>query len=67
MTTAKTVTKYNIDMETTKEVPVQVYGKGSRPCRACGRFRGIIRKYDMNLCRRCFREYADDLGFAVYD
>jgi small subunit ribosomal protein S29e len=36
-------------------------------CRACGRFRGIIYKYDMHICRRCFREYANDIGFQVYD
>jgi len=43
------------------------YGKGSRSCRACFSFRGIIRKYDMMICRRCFREYAKDIGFQVYD
>lgn len=43
------------------------YGKGSRSCRACHTFRGIIRKYDMMICRRCFREYAGDIGFQVYD
>ena len=24
---------------------------------------GVIRKYAMMICRRCFREYANDIGF----
>lgn len=23
----------------------------------------IIRKYGLNICRKCFREYATDIGF----
>ncbi|KHN69862.1 ribosomal protein S29 [Ordospora colligata] len=40
-------------------------GKGSRSCVACFTYRGIIRS--LGLCRRCFKEYAKDLGFAIYD
>jgi small subunit ribosomal protein S29e len=43
------------------------FGKGSRSCRACFTHRGLIRKYDLMICRRCFREYAGDIGFRVYD
>jgi small subunit ribosomal protein S29e len=39
----------------------------SKMCRACSGFRGIIFKYDMTICRRCFREYAKDIGFNIYD
>ena len=39
------------------------YGKGSRACRVCGAKQGLIRKYGMNMCRRCFRERANDIGF----
>lgn len=42
-------------------------GKGSRSCRACFNHRGLIRKYDLYLCRRCFREYAGDIGFKKLD
>lgn len=28
--------------------------------------RGIIRKYDLMYCRRCFREVARDIGFHKY-
>jgi len=38
-------------------------GKGLRKCRICGTSRGLIRSYDLYICRRCFREVAKDLGF----
>eukprot|EP00179_Madagascaria_erythrocladioides_P017433 CAMPEP_0198338734 /NCGR_PEP_ID=MMETSP1450-20131203/36650_1 /TAXON_ID=753684 ORGANISM="Madagascaria erythrocladiodes, Strain CCMP3234" /NCGR_SAMPLE_ID=MMETSP1450 /ASSEMBLY_ACC=CAM_ASM_001115 /LENGTH=54 /DNA_ID=CAMNT_0044043629 /DNA_START=20 /DNA_END=184 /DNA_ORIENTATION=+ len=42
------------------------YGKGSRQCRACGCRSGLIRKYNLYVCRRCFRERAKDIGFVKY-
>ncbi|UKZ93997.1 40S ribosomal protein uS14 [Trichoderma asperellum] len=39
------------------------YGKGSRQCRVCKHKAGLIRKYDLDLCRQCFREKAKDIGF----
>ncbi|KAL4003849.1 Ribosomal protein S14p/S29e family protein [Acanthocheilonema viteae] len=39
------------------------YGPGSRSCRVCSNHHGLIRKYGLNMCRRCFREYASDIGF----
>ncbi|KAF7728089.1 40S ribosomal protein S29 [Apophysomyces ossiformis] len=39
------------------------YGKGSRQCRVCAHRAGLIRKYNLNICRQCFREYANDIGF----
>ncbi|VDN55186.1 unnamed protein product [Dracunculus medinensis] len=39
------------------------YGPGSRSCRVCSNHHGLIRKYGLNMCRRCFREYAKDIGF----
>ncbi|KOS19183.1 40S ribosomal protein S29 [Escovopsis weberi] len=39
------------------------YGKGSRSCRVCKHTAGLIRKYDLNLCRQCFREKSKDIGF----
>ena len=46
----------------------------SHPCsrlavprsRVCNNRRGIIRKYGLDICRRCFREYAADIGFTKY-
>ena len=42
------------------------YGKGSRQCRVCAAHQGLIRKYHMFICRRCFRERANDIGFVKY-
>ncbi len=44
----------------------RTYGKDSRCCRVCRNTHGLIRKYDLNVCRRCFRENADNLGFVKY-
>jgi small subunit ribosomal protein S14 len=41
-------------------------GTSLRKCERCGRLRGHIRKYGLNLCRQCFREIATDLGFKKY-
>jgi small subunit ribosomal protein S29e len=41
----------------------KTYGPGSRLCRRCGNGHGIIRKYSMMLCRRCFRENCVAIGF----
>jgi small subunit ribosomal protein S14 len=42
------------------------FGKGSLPCRRCGQNGAVIRKYGLNLCRQCFRELAESLGFKKY-
>jgi len=43
------------------------YGPGSRTCRACANKHGLVRKYGLNLCRQCFREYSADIGFKKLD
>jgi small subunit ribosomal protein S14 len=35
-------------------------------CRRCGRKQGLVGKYDINLCRQCFREVARSMGFKKY-
>jgi len=37
-----------------------------RECRRCERKQGLVGKYDINLCRQCFREVARDMGFRKY-
>lgn len=44
-------------------VEMRYRGKGGRVCRICGTSRGLIRKYGLNVCRRCFREVGEKLGF----
>ncbi|XP_036358317.1 40S ribosomal protein S29-like isoform X2 [Octopus sinensis] len=39
------------------------FGPGSRQCRVCANTHGVIRKYSLFMCRRCFREYSNDIGF----
>ncbi len=41
--------------------------KRSRKCRFCGAQRGLIRKYNLYICRRCFNDNAEELGFKKYD
>lgn len=41
-------------------------GEESRVCRICGNKNGVIRKYGLNICRKCFREKAEELGFKKY-
>ena len=41
-------------------------GRGTRKCRFCGNARGIVRRYGLNICRRCFREVGEEVGFRKY-
>ncbi|KAL8168607.1 UNVERIFIED_CONTAM: hypothetical protein K2H54_007815 [Gekko kuhli] len=43
------------------------FGQGSRSCRVCSNRHGLIRKYGLNMCRQCFRQYARDIGFVKMD
>lgn len=41
-------------------------GKGKRKCRFCGNARGMVRSFGLQVCRRCFREVGEKLGFRKY-
>ena len=41
-------------------------GARNHPCRRCGRTGGHISKYNIDLCRHCFREIAAKIGFKKY-
>lgn len=43
--------------------PDSLHNFSSYCSRVCKNTHGLIRKYGLNMCRRCFREYADDIGF----
>ncbi|KAB0373200.1 hypothetical protein FD755_014859 [Muntiacus reevesi] len=43
------------------------FSQGSRSCRVCLNQLGLIRKYGVNMCRQCFRQYAKDIGFIKLD
>ncbi|MBI4043788.1 MAG: 30S ribosomal protein S14 [Candidatus Diapherotrites archaeon] len=36
-------------------------------CRNCNNNKGLIRKYGLLLCRRCFKEFALKIGFTKFD
>ena len=42
----------------------RTYGKDARYCRVCRNTHGLIRKYDLDIYGRCFRERAHLLGFT---
>jgi len=35
-------------------------------CTVCGAQDAVIHKYGLNMCRRCFREFAPHIGFKKY-
>ena len=49
-----------------KKLKSKFKGRGNRKCRFCGTARGIIRKYHLTICRRCFREMGEDIGFRKF-
>lgn len=42
-------------------------GKSTLKCVRCGRTGGHIRSYGLHLCRQCFRENAEEIGFKQYN
>jgi len=45
----------------------KIYGR-INGCERCGRKRerGLIRAYGLHMCRQCFREKAEEMGFKKY-
>ena len=41
--------------------------KRDRACKMCGTRKGVLQKYNLNVCRRCFKDNADRIGFHKYD
>ncbi|MFB6282379.1 MAG: 30S ribosomal protein S14 [Halobacteria archaeon] len=35
-------------------------------CQRCGREEGLVTRYEIYLCRQCFREVARDIGAKKY-
>lgn len=50
-----------------EEKPGMKEEKRKRRCRVCGSGQAVIRKYNLLVCRRCFKEIADKLGFKKFD
>ncbi|MFH1682391.1 MAG: 30S ribosomal protein S14 [Candidatus Woesearchaeota archaeon] len=45
---------------------VRSCGKALRKCKQCGRMGAHIKKYGLHVCRHCFREMAQGLGFKKF-
>ena len=41
-------------------------GSSLKKCKRCGRNKAHISKYNLHLCRQCFREIATSIGFKKY-
>jgi small subunit ribosomal protein S14 len=41
-------------------------GIAKRKCERCGRLGAHLKQYNLNLCRQCFREIAEEIGFLKY-
>ena len=41
-------------------------GVSLKRCKRCGRIRGHISKYGLEVCRQCFREIATKIGFKKF-
>lgn len=42
------------------------FGIASKKCERCGRFGAHISSYGLHLCRQCFRQIAEEIGFKKY-
>lgn len=42
------------------------FGVAAQKCGRCGRFGAHIKSYGLNICRHCFREIAEEIGFKKY-
>ena len=45
---------------------VRTTGIATKKCERCGRFGAMINRHGINLCRHCFREIAEEIGFKKY-
>ncbi len=42
------------------------FGIAAQKCEKCKRHGAHIKTYGLNLCRQCFREIAEEIGFNKY-
>ena len=41
-------------------------GMATKKCERCGRIGAHVGQYNLNLCRQCFREIAEEIGFKKF-
>jgi small subunit ribosomal protein S14 len=55
------------EAETAEDETVESTPTGQlESCQRCGREQGLVGKYDIWLCRQCFREISRSMGFKKY-
>lgn len=54
------------EQDETETEPEETRTGNKLECRRCGREDGIVTRYEINLCRQCFREVARDMGAKKY-
>ena len=42
------------------------FGIAAKRCVNCGRYGAHVSSYGLHLCRQCFREIAEEIGFKKY-
>lgn len=42
-------------------------GISTKKCERCGRIGAHLSQYNLNLCRQCFREIAEEIGFNKFN
>jgi small subunit ribosomal protein S14 len=42
------------------------FGIAAKKCTRCGRYGAHINQYGLHVCRQCFREIAEQIGFKKY-
>jgi ribosomal protein S14 len=50
-----------------KEEKEYKFDKKKKACKLCGSQKGVVSKYKLDICRRCFKQNAEKLGFKKYD
>ena len=46
---------------------IRTTGIAKNKCKRCGRNGGHISKYKLHICRHCFREIAQKIGFKRFN
>ena len=54
-----------IEQTEQNQEPMTATGQ-THSCRRCGRKQALVSKYNIWLCRQCFRESARNVGFKKY-
>jgi small subunit ribosomal protein S29e len=66
MSTNEAKSKTTVKKQKSKNESMKKRTSGVRQCKICNSRKGMIRKYSLGICRRCFKARAQDLGWEKY-